>query len=455
MNKENADKKREEGPVFDTERLIPTYFKMALPVVLSMVVTLVYNLADTYFIARTNDPFLVAGVSLCAPLFMALMAVGNIFGQGGNSLIARLLGANDRKSTRRISSFCFWTAIALGVVLSIPLLVFKRPFLDLLGASEDTLSHAEAYYTVISAGAPLIIVSFIHSNLIRSEGMATHSMAGTIAGAVLNIILDPLFISVFGWGARGAALATVLGYVLTDVLCLIFVLQKSSALSVSISLLKVKWAEFRQIISVGFTAALTNVASSVCLVFMNQFLKPYGDDKIAALGIVMKITMVVQLILVGFSFGGVPLFGFLYGAGKEKKLRKLIRFCTLFLTALAFAESVLVFLLAEPLMRVFIKDAAIVADGSVMLRWQIAGMAFAGIVLLYTCLFQASGKALQALILSLSRQGILFIGVFFLLTSLLKYQGFLMSQPAADLFSALLAILLFVLTFRKKPGDQN
>ncbi|MBP5295491.1 MAG: MATE family efflux transporter, partial [Lachnospiraceae bacterium] len=120
-----ADKKREEGPVFDTERLIPTYFKMALPVVLSMVVTLVYNLADTYFIARTNDPFLVAGVSLCAPLFMALMAVGNIFGQGGNSLIARLLGANDRESTRRVSSFSVWIAIFSGILLAVPLLVFR------------------------------------------------------------------------------------------------------------------------------------------------------------------------------------------------------------------------------------------------------------------------------------------------------------------------------------------
>ena len=439
-----------DDPVFDTERLVPTYFKMALPVVLSMVVTLVYNLADTYFIARTNDAFLVAGVSLCAPLFMALMAVGNIFGQGGNSLIARLLGANDRESTRRVSSFSFWIAIFSGILFAAPLLVFRKPMLELLGASEDTFRHAEEYYTVIAAGSPFIIVSFIHVNLIRSEGMANLSMAGTVAGSVLNILLDPIFISVFGWGARGAAVATVLGYALTDLLCLCFVLRKSRALSVRITLIKVRRKELWQIISVGFTAALTNIASSVCLVFMNQFLRPYGDEKIAALGIVMKITMVVQLILVGFSFGGVPLFGYLYGAKEEEKLRRLIRFCTTFLAGLATAESLAVFFLSKPLMRIFIDDAAIISDGSVMLRWQIAGMAFAGIVLLYTCLFQASGKALHALALSLSRQGLLFIGMFLILTYLAGYQGFLISQPAADLLSALLAVLLFILVFRKR-----
>ena len=442
--------KKGEKPVFDTERLIPTYFRMALPVVFSMVVTLVYNLADTYFIAQTDNAFLVAGVSVCAPLFMALMAVGNILGQGGNSLIARLLGAGDRESTRRISSFAFWIAIFSGIVLSVPLLLLREPVLALLGASADSFRYAEEYYVIIAAGSPIIIVSFIHVNLIRSEGMAALSMAGTIAGSVLNIILDPIFISVFGWGARGAAIATVLGYLLTDLLCLIFVLRKSSALSVRLSLMKVRFREFRQIVSVGFTAALTNIASSVCLVLMNQFLTSYGDEKIAALGIVMKITMVVQLILVGFSFGGVPLFGYLYGAKEEEKLRRLIRFCTLFLAGLAAAESLAVFFLAKPLMRVFINDAAIIADGAVMLRWQIAGMAFAGIVLLYTCLFQAGGKALQALILSLSRQGLLFVGVFLLLTRLWGYQGFLASQPAADLLSALLADLLFILTFRKR-----
>ena len=437
-----------EKPVFNTERLIPTYFRLALPVVFSMVITLIYNLADTYFIAKTNDAMLVAGVSLCSPLFMALMAVGNIFGQGGNSLISRLLGRDDRNSVRRVSSFCFWIAIASGAVIAVPMLLLRTPVLGLLGASENTFSHAEAYYSVIVGGAPLVILSFIHTNLIRSEGMSTQSMICSVSGSLLNIILDPIFISGFGWGAWGAALATVLGYTLADALGLLFVLKKSTVLSVNIHTAHVSRGEFGQIFSVGLTAALTNIASSVCVVFMNQYLLPYGDEKIAALGIVLRVTMIVQLILVGFSFGGVPLFGFLYGAGEKEKLKKLLRFCTLFLCGLALAESLAVFLLAGPLIRLFINEAAIVADGTAMLHWLISGMVFCAVVLLYTCLFQASGKALQALVMSLSRQGVLFIIVFLIATAAAGYSGFLAAQLIADAASAALALLMYRTAYR-------
>ena len=199
-----------EKRLFDTDRLVPAYFKLALPVVFSMVITLIYSLADTWFIARTGDAMLVAGVSLCAPVFTALMALGNIFGQGGNSLISRLLGAGDRRSVQRVSAFCFYLAMLTGVVVAVALYALRRPVLGLLGASENTAAHAEAYYSVIVAGAPLVILSFIHTNLIRSEGMSTLSMVGTVSGSLLNIALDPLFISVLGWGARGAALALAL-----------------------------------------------------------------------------------------------------------------------------------------------------------------------------------------------------------------------------------------------------
>ena len=443
-----AESQRGEKSIFDTNRLIRTYFKMALPVVFSLVITLIYNLADTYFIAKTNDAMLVAGVSLCAPLFTALMAVGNVFGQGGSSLIARLFGAGDQDSVRRVSSFCFYLSMVTGVLIAIPMLLLRHSMLGLLSASEETYRYAESYYIVIVSGAPLVILSFIHSNLMRSEGMATLSMAGSVCGSLLNIILDPVFISVLGWGACGAALATVLGYTLTDILCLIFVRTRSSVLSVDIRKARVNHEELKQIFSVGFTAALTNLASSVCIAVTNQFLLPYGDEKIAALGIVLKVTMVVQLILVGFSFGGVPLFGYLYGANEREKLNGLLRFCTVFLCSLALLESLVICLLATPVMRVFINNDAIIADGTVMLRWQIAGMVFCAVVLLYTCLFQASGKALQALVMSLSRQGILFILVFLAATAIAEYQGFLIAQPTADTLSAVLALILYRKAFQ-------
>lgn len=440
----------ERNKVFDTEKVIPTYFRLALPVVFGMVITLVYNLADTYFIARTNDAMLVAGVSVCGPLFTFLMAVGNIYGQGGSSLISRLLGAGDTDSIRRVSAFCFYISILSGIVIGALLLLFHRPVLQLLGTSEHTFDPARSYYLTLVIGAPVVILSFIHTNLIRSEGMSTLSMIATVSGSVLNIILDPVFISVLGWGAFGAAFATVLGYALVDAICLFFVLKKSSVLSVELRKCRVRWHEFSQIFSVGLTAAITNIASSVCIVFMNQFLLPFGDEKIAALGIVMKVTMIVVLVLVGFSFGGVPLYGFLYGSQNWDKLRQLLRFCTAFLCGLAAAESLAVFLFARPLMSVFIDDLGIIHDGALMMRCQVSGMVFAAVVLLYTCVFQASGKPVQALIMSLSRQGLLFLALFMTATAVAGYEGFLLSQPVSDALSAALALVMYRMTFRKK-----
>ena len=441
MERENA---------FDTDHVISTYFKLALPVVFGMAVTLVYNLADTYFIARTNDAMLVAGVSVCGPMFTLLMAVGNIYGQGGSSLISRLYGAGDTDSIRRVSAFCFYIAILSGIVIAIPLLLLHRPVLSLLGTSENTFAPAKAYYMTLVFGAPVLILSFIHTNLIRAEGMSTLSMIATVSGCVLNIVLDPLFISVLGWGAFGAALATVMGYALVDSICLFFVLKKSRVLSVDVRRCRVNFHAFGQIFSVGLTAAITNIASSVCVVFMNQFLLPYGDEKIAALGIVMKVTMIVVLILVGFSFGGVPLFGYLYGSQNREKLIELLRFCTLFLCGLALIESLLVFLFAKPLMRVFITDPGIVSDGARMMRCIVSGMVFAAVVLLYTCVFQASGKPMQALVMSLSRQGLLFLAVFTAMTAVMGYSGFLVSQPISDALSAALALILYRISLGKE-----
>ena len=447
----------DDKKIFDTEKVIQAYFKLALPVVFSMVITLIYNLADTYFIAQTNDARLVAGVSVCAPLFTALMAIGNIFGQGGSSLIARLLGKGDQESGSRASAFCFYFAIMTGIIIALPLLAFYRPVLGILGAGEEIFDSAKSYYMVIAGGAPLVILSFIHTNLLRSEGMSKLSMSGTVAGSLLNIVLDPIFIRLLGWGAFGAALATVLGYVLTDVLCMIFVLKKSTVLSINIHKSHVHWNEFTQIFSIGFTAALTNIASSICIVFMNQFLKslPDGVNKIAAYGIVGKVTMIVMLILVGFSFGGVPLFAFLYGSKEWKKLKQLLRFCTAFLCGLAAAESMTVFFLAKPLIGIFIDDPGRVRDGTLMMRWQIAGMVFCAVVLLYTCVFQACGKPLPALAMSLSRQGVLFIIVFLTATAIAGYQGFLVSQLTSDVLSAGLALVMYRQTFTSDMGRMS
>lgn len=426
--------------IFDLNHPYRTYFKMTLPSVLGMVVTLIYNLADTYFIAQTNDTAMIAGVSVCAPVFTALMAFGNIYGQGGSSLISRLLGQNDREGTERVSSFCFYISIATGAVLAVLMLLFRVPMLHLLGASAEAYPHAEAYYTVLAIGAPLTVLRFIHSNLVRCEGMATESMIGSMLGTVLNIVLDPILISVLGWGATGAAVATIVGYLCSDVYFLWLLHRKSRCLSVKLSQCRVSAGELQQIMGVGVTAALSNLMQSLVVIVMNQFLLPYGNDKIAAMGIAMKVAMIAQMLLVGFAFGGVPIFGYLYGAGLRGIMKKLIRFCLCFMTVLALLLTALVCLNATGWMKIFVEDAGIIATGAEMLRWQACTAAFACVVMLLTVLFQATGKIVPAFVLSLSRQGVVFLVVLVVCVKLFQYQGVLMAQAVADVLSAALAL---------------
>lgn len=429
---------------FDTKHLYRSYFKIAFPVVLGLVVSLIYNLADTYFVARTNDTNLIAGVSLCSPIFTALMAFGNIYGQGGSSLISRMLGGKDEDGVKRVSSFCFYIALATGLVLAVVMSLLNKPILSLLGANAETLPHAFQYYIVLVIGAPIIVLSFIHSNLVRCEGMSTESMVGTIIGAVINIILDPILIFTCHMGAMGAAIATVFGYFCSVIYFLFLLKKKSQCLSVKPSYCKVDNAEVRQILGVGITAALSNLMQSLSIIIMNQFLLPYGNDKIAAMGIVLKVNMIAQLILTGFAFGGVPLFGYLYGAKNRNDMQKLIRFCFLFLSGLSLVLTAVLCLFATPLMTVFIKDTAIVTTGTSMLRWQAVTTLFAGIVLLLTVLFQAVGKVVPAFLLSISRQGVVFVVALLICVKLFSYNGVLMGQAVADIASAVIAVLLFL-----------
>lgn len=434
--------------IFDTEHLKKTYFKMALPVMMGLVVTLIYNLADTFFIGQTGNTALVASVSLCSPVFTALMAFGNIYGQGGSSLISRLLGSDQKKAVKLVSSFCFYIAIITGIVLMAVMLCWHKSLLYILGANEDTFYFARDYFVVLAIGAPVIILSFIHSNLLRCEGMATASMIGTIAGAVVNIILDPILISVLKMNALGAAIATVLGYLFSDLFYLIVVVHSSQWLSVDPRCCTISRHQLQQIAGIGATAALTNLMQSVCVIVVNQFLLPYGSDKIAAMGIVLKVNMIAQLVITGFSFGAVPVFGYLYGRKDKAKLKQLLIFCLQFLSGLSIVLTVLVFIGAPALIRVMMDQQVIVEEGTFMLRFQVVTTSGVAIVLLMTCLFQAMGKVVPSFLLSISRQGMIFVIVLFVLVKCWGYQGIVISQAVADVISAFLAVILYRCYFK-------
>ena len=433
--------------IFESKSIPKAYFSLALPVVFSMVITIIYNITDTYFIARTQNTSLVAGVSLCAPVFTLLMAFGNIFGQGGSSLISRLLGQKAQERLYRVSSFCFYIAIVFGAVTGALMLLFKTPLLYLLGADETTFTFAAPYFTWMAIGAPFVVLSFIHSNLLRAEGMSRESMIGSVGGSVVNIILDPIFIFGLGLGAAGAAIATVLGYVFTDLFCLFVVLKKSQALSVNLRKWQISADETRQIFGIGIAAALTNLMSSFSMVLLNQNLLVYGSDKIAAMGIVQKISMIVMLVIVGFSFGGAPLIGYYFGAGNKERLKQLLSFVLKFLCGISLALSALLILVAPLAIRLFLQDGELIQIAVLMLRAQVASMVFLAIVQFISIIFQATGKTTPALILSVARQGFVFLIVLLIAVRIGGYYGVVWTQPVADVVTAALAFAMYVKKF--------
>ncbi len=440
----------EQNNIFEQGSIPGVYVKLALPVTLGMVFSVVYNVADTWFIAQTQNTQLVAGVSLCAPVFMLLMAFGNIFGQGGSSMLSRLYGKQDFEGTRRISSFCFWAAIAVGIVLGALMLIFSEPLLRLLGASPDTIGYAREYFLTLAWGAPFLVANFIHMNLLRAEGMSRESMIGSTSGLLVNIILDPIFILGFHWGAFGAAFASVIGYVFSDVFLFAIVLKKSRIQSVRPQLARIAPRDAGQIFAIGTSAALTNIMSSICLVVLNQYLLPYGDDRIAAMGIAQKVSMIILLILTGMSFGAAPMVGYYYGGREYARLKELLAFLFRTVGGLAIAMTAVLFALARPAVGMFLKDAVVIELGTEMLRWQIATVTLATAVMIITICFQASGKAPEALVVSVLRQGIVFLAVIAVLSRIAGYPGVLASQAAADVVTAVIAGTLFMTRFYRE-----
>jgi multidrug efflux pump len=439
-----------ENNIFNETKISKAYIKLSLPLVFSMVVTLVYNLADTFFVAQTNNTDIVTGVSLGAPVFTLLMAFGNIFGQGGSSLISRYLGEKKNERASRVSSFSFYITILLGIVIAVLMMLMRTPVVRLLGADEASFPHAMDYYTYLVIGAPILMLSFIHSNLLRAEGLSKESMAGTIFGALVNIVLDPLFISTFGMGAGGAAIATIIGYFCADVFYGVMVVKKSHVLSMDPRLMKIPGGDVKELLLIGIPSSIVNVMQSVSVVLMNQFLLPYGNEKIAAMGIVLKVSMIALLLLTGFSFGGQPLYGYYYGARDRRKLKNLLSFSLKFIIAIALILTAFVCLAAPLLMRAFMKDPQIVSDGTYMLRWQVITMVFVGVIMLFTIIFQSFGKALGSFILSISRQGIVFLVVLLIAKEADGYNGIVVSQAIADLITAIIAAVLFVLQLKKE-----
>ena len=431
-----------QNELFESASVPKAYMKLALPVVLSMMVSLVYNMVDTYFIAGTGNTELVAGVSLAAPIFTLMIAFGDIFGLGGSSLISRLFGEKREEEAKRASAFCLWAAIGFGIFVTIVLLVFRTPILKLLGTDAATFEYAGEYYTWIAVGAASIILGLVPSNILRTEGLAMQAMAGSILGSIVNIILDPVFIFGLGQGAAGAAMATVIGNVIADVYYIYVMNKKAKRLSVSLKEIKIPGTMIRDILVIGIPASITNLMQSIMIMITNHYLIAYGTDKVAAMGIALKANMISAFILVGFAFGGQPLVGYNYGARNKKRLKEILRFAYLFEAGLALVFTISISVFAPAIIKIFMNQSDIITNGAMMLRFQQLGMVFMAVTLVSTCVCQSVGSAAGAFALSISRQGVLYAISLMVLNAIFGYTGIIATQACADVLTAVIALAI-------------
>lgn len=429
--------------LFENTSIKSAYFILALPVVMSMAVTIIYNMVDTFFIAKTGNPNLVAGVSQGAPIFTLMIAIGDIFGLGGSSVISRLFGKRRDKTARYVSGYCFYASITCGLVVTALMFIFQTPVLRMLGASPATWKYAREYYLVIAGGATFIIFGLSPNNILRTEGLATQAMIASITGTGINVVLNPIFIFTCGLGAAGSALATVVSNVIADVLMVYYLRTKSKKLTTSIHETKISGKLQREIYAIGVPASVTNIMVTFATVLTNRYLIAYGANSVAAMGIAMKVNTVIVMVMVGFAFGAQPLIGYTYGARDERRFRETLRFDLSVVAGLALVLTVLMMVFAPQIIRLFMRDPEIVREGTGMLRWLASSTTIAGIIMVLTTTFQSMGKATPAFWLSFSRQGLSFLIAIVVLSHFFGYTGVLAAQTCADVLTLVLAAFLY------------
>ncbi|MGN1201763.1 MAG: MATE family efflux transporter [Eubacterium sp.] len=434
---------------------------MAVPSMLGMLINIVYNLADTFFVGQTGDSNQVAAVSVSMPLFLLFLAVGNLFGAGGCAFISRSLGEGKKDRVKTISSFCIYGAIMVSIAIGIIFLVFNKPLLYLVGASDNTISFAQDYLKWVAVGAPFVVTAITVCNLVRGEGAAKTSMIGSVLGQVINIVLDPIFIldsgdKLFGLtlpfgfnlGVAGAAIATVLGNIFSVVFFLIYFLRGKSILSITPKRFSAKNGIAKGVINVGLPVSLNNLLMSLSNIIVNIVLVSYGDNAVAAMGVAMKANMLVVMLQIGLGQGIQPLVGYCYGAKNYTRMRKCLTFgiCCNIIIGTVMMLFYLVF--RENVISMFIDNREVIELGVKMITALMTSGPVIGIMFVLNFSFQGMGKGMQSLILSVGRQGLVYIPLLFILNKTVGLEGIIWAQAAADFFCVALSLVMYAIVMK-------
>ncbi len=436
--------------------VVKAILKMALPVVTGMMVQVLYNLVDTFFVGQLGDPNQLAAANITTPLFMIMMAIAGIIGTGASSYISRSLGEKNYERANKTLSTGVAIVIGLGVIVMVLGLIFLSPLMKALGASEQTLPFAYDYSFVLFLGSILIMCNYSLGQLARSEGAAMSAMMGMALGTVVNIILDPLFIFGLGMGIRGAAIATVIGNAVGLSYYIYFYGFGKSAVKIrlkSVGLDKNIWG---QIFGIGTPATVSQLLMSVATIILNNLAVFYGDEIVAGMGVASKIMTIGTFVFMGFAGGCQPLIGYNYGAKNYSRVNEVIKKAMLMTVGIGIVLFAVFGIFTNGLISVFASDMPkVVNEGVVILRALMWSLIVVGPMMLATVTVQAFGKAKASLFLSVARQGMFYIPLMFILNYLFKFNGLIYAHAISDVVAMVLALVVLRKILKKAEIEHT
>lgn len=441
--KYNSQEIFEHLPVLKTLRI------MAIPTVMSQIIVLIYNMADTFYVGRANNPYMVAGASLILPVFNICLALAGLAGIGGGTLISRLLGENRIDEAKKVSSFSIWLSVLVAALFSLGMAVFMHPILMLLGAGENTYRYAMQYsFCVIIIGGIPTVLSNVLSNLLRSIGVSKEAGFGIMMGGLLNIILDPVFMFLLlpeGFELLGAGIATCLSNILSCIYFfrIIFKLRSHSVITFSFNEGLPESKSISAVFNVGIPSAITTLLFDLDYVVIDKLMVAYGDISLAAIGIVLKAERLPLNIGIGICQGMLPIVAYNYSSGNHKRMHDTIRYSAITGLITAAASIFMYELSATNILKLFINDPQTVALGTDFLRIRCLATPFMFISFFTVHLFQAFGQGDKALFLGVMRWCAFNIPMLFLLNAFFGMYGIVWSQITADVLTVALSLWVY------------
>lgn len=432
----------ESSETFQMKSVWRIIIKMSIPSLISVIVMLLYNMADMYFIGWTRDYSQVAAIALVMPAFTILMAISTMLGNGGCTLIAQAFGKGDAQKAKIYSSLCIWGCFGFGVLFMILCFAFTDPILNLLGADQKMWMYAKIYLLILAFGAPVVLLNHTLGGIIRGEGAVKEGMYGGLLATVVNVILDPLFIIKLHFGVGGAAAATVLGNMAGVMYYVLYKKRRKTILTINICYAKRNIHMLGNILALGMPNAVSSILAGFASTFGNRLLVQYGTGAVAAMAAAGKVTMIITMIQMGICMGIQPMLAYCHGAKDIKRMNEVMGKLRLLTLTLGISLGIVGFAWRYDIVGLFIQDTEVLELGGHMVTRLILTAPLMGLFYRGMNYLQASGRALWATIVSGLRQGVILIPMLYIMNDISGMEGILYAHVVSDAVSIIISLLI-------------